>query len=129
MLTKRNDVSVERLEHRVVMSATPAAVVSPYVDTTLWPTFNIVNAAKASGNLNYTLAFVVADESKQPSWGGYYPVASGYMVDQIAGLRAMGGDVTVSFGGASGTELAEAIKDVSQLEAAYKGPGGRSRRD
>ena len=35
---------------------------------------------------------------------------------QITGVRALGGDVVVSFGGASGQELAEVITDVAALQ-------------
>jgi Beta-1,3-glucanase len=43
------------------------------------------------------------------------PVAS-----QIAALRAIGGDVRISFGGEDGSELAQTCTSLSQLEAAYQ---------
>src|SRR5262249_17982901 len=42
------------------------------------------------------------------------------MKGKIAALRAIGGDVMVSFGGAAGKELAEVITSVSSLTAAYQ---------
>ena len=41
------------------------------------------------------------------------------MRNQIKALRAIGGDVAVSFGGASGRDLAEVVTDVKSLTAAY----------
>jgi hypothetical protein len=38
---------------------------------------------------------------------------------QVAAVRALGGDVMVSFGGASGQELAQTITDVNALANAY----------
>jgi hypothetical protein len=39
---------------------------------------------------------------------------------QIATVRSLGGDVSVSFGGENGTDLAEAITSVSALTSAYQ---------
>ena len=39
---------------------------------------------------------------------------------QIDALRAIGGDVRISFGGEDGSELAQTCTSVSQLEAAYQ---------
>lgn len=99
---------------------------SPYVDMTLYPMYDLVTAAKASGTKNFTLAFITADPSGKPSWGGY----GSYGVDgstfdtairqQITNLRAIGGDVMVSFGGAAGQELAQVITNVTTLKNAYE---------
>jgi hypothetical protein len=117
-------VYIEPLERRLLMSAFPTRIASPYVDATAYPAYDLVGNSESSGNKYYTLAFVVSDTSNpdMPAWGGYdsYSVASGYFASQIAGLRAIGGDVTISFGGEAGTELAEAITNVSTLEAAYQ---------
>lgn len=102
-------------------AAIPNAVFAPYVDTTLWPPFDFVEYAQNEGIKHVTLAFVVAEPGTgKPSWGGYYSVESGYRGDQIEALRALGGEVMVSFGGAAGTPLAAAIKDVDQLTQAYR---------
>jgi hypothetical protein len=74
----------------------------------------------------FTLAFVTADPTNQPSWGGYaeYDINGGAfdmgVRNQIATLRSMGGDVMVSFGGAAGQELAQTITNVNALVAAYQ---------
>ncbi|MCH2211682.1 MAG: cellulase family glycosylhydrolase [Fuerstiella sp.] len=99
----------------------PDQVYAPYVDTTLWPLFDIVSTAQQQNVKHFTLAFVVAEPgTNEPSWGGYYDVSSNFRGDEIAAIRAMGGEVMVSFGGAAGTELAVAIPDVNQLTAAYQ---------
>lgn len=106
--------------------AWPAQHFAPYVDMTLYPTYNLVSAAQNQGIKFFTLAFIVADPQGQPAWGGYseYRVNGGeydtLMKQQIAGVRNLGGDVMVSFGGASNHELAEVITDVEALKAAYR---------
>ncbi len=107
-------------------STWPAHFFAPYVDMTLYPMYDLVGAARTQGLKYFTLAFIVADVQNQPAWGGYqeYQVNSGafdsQMKTQIAGVRALGGDVMVSFGGANGRELAQAITDVNALKAAYQ---------
>ncbi len=55
-----------------------------------------------------------------PEWGGVTPIGSDPVAAQIGALRAMGGDVRISFGGEDGSELAETCTSVSQLQAAYQ---------
>jgi hypothetical protein len=93
---------------------------------TLYPMYNLVTTAQSTGVKHFTLAFVVADPQNRPSWGGYaeYAVNSGTFDSQVRSqintLRGLGGDVKVSFGGANGRELAQAITDVTALQAAYQ---------
>jgi hypothetical protein len=93
---------------------------------TLYPTYDLVSAARNEGLRYFTLAFVVADANKLPAWGGYTAnEVNGGAFDsavrsQIAGLRALGGDVSVSFGGAANQELAEVITDGAALKNAYQ---------
>jgi hypothetical protein len=98
---------------------------APYVDMTLWPTHDLVSAARDQHIKFFTLAFVVADPQGKPAWGGYSEYALGTEFDtkmraQIAAVRALGGDVIVSFGGASNQELAEVITSATALQAAYQ---------
>ncbi len=109
-----------------VPSAWPAHVFAPYVDMTLYPIYDLVSVARSQGLRYFTLAFIVADPTHtQPAWGGFseYMLGTAYdtqMKTQIAGLRALGGDVVVSFGGAANSELAEVITDVNALKQAYQ---------
>jgi hypothetical protein len=63
---------------------------------------DVADIAKKTGVLYYTLAFIVAGASKQPSWGGVIPLADNFYATQLTNLRQMGGDAIVSFGGANG---------------------------
>jgi hypothetical protein len=84
----------------------------------------------ASGVKQYIAAFIVSSSSCTPAWGG---AASNGLVSQrstdiatdITNLRAAGGDVTLSFGGAAGTDLATSCQTSSQLAAAYQSVIGR----
>ena len=107
-------------------SSWPAQVFAPYVDSTLYPLYDFVSAARTTGSKYFTLAFITADPASRPAWGGYAEYAvTGTEFDlnmrtKINTLRSLGGDVAVSFGGAAGRELAETITDVNQLAAAYR---------
>lgn len=107
-------------------STWPAQFYAPYVDMGLYPTYDLAQAASTQGVKFFTLAFVTADPTNQPAWGGFaaYDI-NGSTFDmqvrsQIAAVRSLGGDVMVSFGGASGIELAQAITNVSTLTSAYQ---------
>ncbi|HEX4129841.1 MAG TPA: cellulose binding domain-containing protein [Pirellulales bacterium] len=104
----------------------PAQFFAPYVDVTLWPTYNLTTAMQSGGVKDFTLAFITADSNDQPAWGGYteYEVNGGSfdmaLRQQVTQVRAAGGDVIASFGGAAGQELAQLITSVPQLTAAYQ---------
>jgi len=100
----------------------PAQVFAPYVDTTLWPPFDFSVATQKHGTKFYTLAFIVAKgpNDSSASWGGYHPVSKRWLLPEINAIRAAGGEVRVSFGGATGTGLAAACKTPAQLQAAYQ---------
>jgi Cellulose binding domain/Glycosyl hydrolases family 18 len=97
-----------------------SAAFSPYADTSLWPPYDTAGAAKAGGAKNYNLAFITAGSGCTPEWGGVSTLAGTPDPGEIKELRAAGGDVRVSFGGASGTELAQSCTSVSSLAAAYQ---------
>ncbi|MFM7150789.1 MAG: chitinase, partial [Gemmataceae bacterium] len=96
------------------------------IDATLWPTYDFLSVAKQYGLRYFTLAFITADSTDQPAWGGYREYAVGSngtyetaLKQQIAGVRQLGGDVFISFGGAAGQELAQKITDITALKNAY----------
>jgi hypothetical protein len=92
--------------------------VAPYVDMGEWPTPVLSTMAK-SGNLKgFTLGFVTSAGCKA-SWFNAYDPRAAWQSDEIAKIRSAGGDVKVSFGGASGIELAQACTSVSSLAAEY----------
>ncbi|MGO9451156.1 MAG: chitinase [Candidatus Binataceae bacterium] len=101
-------------------AAFPSHFFAPYVDMTLWPTFNLTNNLSSVGKY-YTLAFIVDQTGNgcTASWGTYYVLSDNFPDADIAGVRAAGGDVIVSFGGEANTELAQSCSSVSALEAQY----------
>ncbi|MCX5261405.1 cellulose binding domain-containing protein [Streptomyces canus] len=92
---------------------------APYVDTSLYPAFDLLASAASTGVKNYNLAFVTDGGGCTPKWGGVTDLASDAVAQQIGALRAKGGDVRVSFGGASGSELATTCSSADALAAAY----------
>lgn len=92
---------------------------APYVDTSLYPAFDLLASAAATGVKNYNLAFVTDGGGCTPKWGGVTDLASDAVASQIGALRAKGGDVRVSFGGASGSELATTCSSADALASAY----------
>ncbi|MER5749747.1 cellulose binding domain-containing protein [Streptomyces sp. NPDC002088] len=98
---------------------TTTAGFAPYVDTSLYPAFDLLASATATGVKNYNLAFVTDGGGCTPKWGGVTDLASDAVAAQIGALRAKGGDVRVSFGGASGSELATTCSSADALATAY----------
>ncbi len=99
----------------------PTRVSAPYVDATNWPPFDYVAAAQTTGSRFYSLGFIVGDPADcSPSWGTYYSIGSGFLGPEINALRSIGGDVSVSFGGAANTELALCTPDVVALKNKYR---------
>ncbi|BCJ53520.1 sugar hydrolase [Actinoplanes sp. NBRC 14428] len=96
-------------------------LVAPYVDMGLLSNGGTTLAQLAtSGNVkSFSLAFVTGAGCKA-SWFGAFDPRSRQFGDQIDALRAAGGDVKVSFGGATGIELAQACTDVKALQAEYQ---------
>jgi chitinase len=97
----------------------PAHFAAPYVET--WgSTSAMASAQSATGLKYYTLAFVIDGGGCNATWNGDTSIDNAGWETAINNLRASGGDVLVSFGGASGTELGQACGSVSTLEAQYK---------
>ncbi len=98
----------------------PARLFAPYIDMLQYPTPSLSGLATATGQKYFSMAFIVAGSGCQANWGGYYTMAQNFEVNDVAALRAQGGDVIVSFGGATGTELALACSTVATLQAQYQ---------
>jgi hypothetical protein len=92
---------------------------APYVDMGAWPTPVLVDMATAGNLKNFTLAFVNSAGCKA-SWFNAYDPRAAWAKDQIDAIRARGGDVKISFGGASGIELAQACSTPAQVAAEYQ---------
>lgn len=98
----------------------PDRVFAPYVDVLKRPVFSMVDTYRKTGQKYFTLAFVLSGGGCTPSWGGVIGMDDDWYKQEIDGIRATGGDVIVSFGGAGGTELALSCNDVNQLRQAYQ---------
>jgi chitinase len=82
---------------------------------------DLVALSQQTGTKFFTLAFIINGKggSCQASWNGTQPMGS-WMQSSISALQAAGGDVSPSFGGASGTEIADSCTTVSSLQAQYQ---------
>ncbi|MBC9717020.1 cellulose binding domain-containing protein [Streptomyces sp. TRM66268-LWL] len=93
---------------------------APFVDTSLAPAYDLVGTADKTGVKEFNLAFVTAGNGGcTPLWGGSTGLGDDKVASQIGALRAKGGDVRVSFGGAAGSELALNCGSADDLAAAY----------
>ncbi|EFL25884.1 chitinase domain protein [Streptomyces himastatinicus ATCC 53653] len=96
-----------------------AARFAPYIDTSLHVPYDMVGTAKKTGVKEFTLGFVSPGGGCTPKWGGRTGLAADKVARQTQALRAEGGDIRVSFGGQSGSELALACPSMDKLTAAY----------
>jgi chitinase len=97
----------------------PSRFAAPYVAT--WNNNNLVNLSNGTGNKFWTLAFIInGSGSCNPTWNGDTSLTGNSYGTYITNLRSIGGDVIVSFGGASGTEIAKSCPDVATTQAAYQ---------
>ncbi|MFJ2832740.1 chitinase [Streptomyces sp. NPDC087263] len=88
---------------------------APYVSAT------DASATDSAGSpTTYNLAFVIANGSDcTPTWNDTSAIDDAAVKSRISALTESGADVRVSFGGASGKELAETCDSASALAAAY----------
>ncbi|WP_191964865.1 glycosyl hydrolase family 18 protein [Synechococcus sp. RSCCF101] len=87
---------------------------APYVDMTLYPVPDLDGLARANGVGMFTLGFLQATQDGTPAWAGLPALSLDSSNEQaiairreIEQLRAAGGDVMVSLGGASGISLSQ----------------------
>lgn len=106
-------------------TAAPAAVGSgwygaaPYVMPLDNNPPNLSQVMAATGQKTFELAFVLSDGGCNAAWGGTASVSSDSTVANIiSGVRAAGGDVSVSFGGYGGTKLGQVCGSASATAAA-----------
>jgi cellulose binding protein with CBM2 domain len=94
---------------------------APYVDMGLLSNgaTTLAQLGKSGNVKSFSLAFVTGAGCKA-SWFGAFDPRQKQFADQIDALRSGGGDVKVSFGGATGIELAQACTDVKALQAEYQ---------
>ncbi|KAJ3316419.1 hypothetical protein HDV06_003680 [Boothiomyces sp. JEL0866] len=102
----------------------PGRIFNPYTDILTYPNIDLVGAQTQIGLNYFTLAFIGANSKNNPAWGGsdLAPVdkKSLYFGSQISAIKANGGDITLSFGGANVIELATIAADAASLAAQYQ---------
>ncbi|MEC3992366.1 ricin-type beta-trefoil lectin domain protein [Actinacidiphila sp. DG2A-62] len=97
----------------------PAQYAAPYAEVWNSPTA-LTTVRNATGLKYFTLAFVIDGGGCNATFNGDTSVTDASWTSAINSLRSAGGDVIVSFGGASGTEEALACTSVAALETQYK---------
>jgi len=98
----------------------PAKIFAPYMYVGTGDNFELTDCDDACGQKFYTLAFIIADKSNHPAWDGHISLGKKFYAEQIAAIRARGGDVIMSFGGAAGKEIALVETNVDALTAKYQ---------
>jgi chitinase len=100
----------------------PTRYAAPYIDTSIAPTSLMSDVQTAVGQKYFSLAFVIDANGGgcHAMWNGDTSVTNGFWSTQINNLRASGGDVLVSFGGAAGKELGLDCSTVSALQTQYQ---------
>lgn len=111
---------------------------SPYVDSTAWPTPPIDTWYKETDVQGYFLGFITATVDKNSGtvkacWGGNTSVYDGndnqtyegdvtvsdYYKSYINNIRTNGGDIILSFGGASNEPIERSTTDIKQIVDIY----------
>jgi hypothetical protein len=81
---------------------------------------NIASVISATGVKWYTMAFMLNSGNCDPKWDGGRALTGGVDQSTINTIRANGGDVVISFGGASGPWLEHFCTSAAALAAAYQ---------
>ena len=97
----------------------PAQYSAPYTEVWNSPSA-MANAKNATGAKYFTLAFIIDGGGCNATFNGDTSITDAGWTSAINSLRAGGGDVIASFGGASGTELGISCTTVASLKAQYK---------
>jgi chitinase len=97
----------------------PAHYSAPYAEMWNSPS-TLMTAYNATGNKYYTLAFIISQGSCNATINGDTAITDSGWNSAINSLRAVGGDVIASFGGASGVEIGQSCTSVAAAQAQYK---------
>jgi chitinase len=99
-------------------AAFPAHFAAPYLQIGNDDTGDMAGDMNATGLKYYTLAFLIPQSGCTPQWEDGNE-SLGAFTSQVSSLQAAGGNVMISFGGASGGEIAQTCTSTSSLTAAY----------
>jgi len=99
----------------------PDQYYAPYVYMGGYPSFLLANVAETIGVRYFSLGFILNGGGDcNALWLGSARLDIFNLPRDLENLRALGGDVIVSFGGAGGDELAMTCPDVESLTAEYQ---------
>ena len=111
-------VAVAALPAQAAASAFPAHYSAPYLQLSSGTVGDLAKDKSASGDKFYTLAFLIPKSGCTPMWEDGND-SLGAFTSQISSFKSSGGNVIISFGGASGGEPAQKCTSVSSLTAEY----------
>jgi hypothetical protein len=94
--------------------------VAPYYYTGWGNPPNLTTVTQTTGVKWFTMAFMLNSGNCDPKWDGSRALTGGADQTAINTIRANGGDVVVSFGGAAGPWLEHSCTSASALAAAYQ---------
>jgi hypothetical protein len=97
-----------------------AKAVAPYFYTGWGNPPNPVTVMNATGVKWFTMAFMLNSGTCDPKWDGSRALTGGQDQTAINNIRANGGDIVISFGGASGPWLEHTCSSASALAGAYQ---------
>src|SRR5215469_6342544 len=100
-------------------SAFPSHFAAPYLQISSSDAGDMAADMAATGDKYYTLAFLIPSSGCSAYWEDDGS-GVGAFASQISSLQAAGGNVIISFGGASGGEPALTCTSVSSLTAEYQ---------
>jgi hypothetical protein len=89
------------------------------------PAYQLATGSAETGTMYYTMSFLQSyGQSCEAAWAGYIrpsdPKRGAYFRNQLAAIRARGGDAIVAFGGAYGSDLSLNCGSPAALAAAYE---------
>lgn len=143
-LMPKASVNIGSYDAGIGIKTWPSQVNAPYVDMVDWVTksgyyvgnddggpANLKRLSTETGDKFFNLAFIQSTGSTSNGkvnwgWGGYSVLSEGKNDSQynsikqsLKELRSIGGDATISFGGANGTALWQTSQDVNTLFNTY----------
>ncbi|ODM99814.1 putative bifunctional chitinase/lysozyme [Orchesella cincta] len=93
---------------------------APYFDVMLKSTAKLSEVAEKTGQLDYTLAFVLGSSAGcDPKWGAEKDLDDPTIIDEIRKVQAKGGQMIVALGGAVGPYLEHMCSTSDSLANAY----------
>ncbi|HEV7657890.1 MAG TPA: RICIN domain-containing protein [Mycobacteriales bacterium] len=94
--------------------------VAPYFTVGFGSPPNPATVMNATGVRWFTMAFVLSNGTCSPQWDGGRPLLGGADASTINTIRANGGDIVPSFGGAAGNKLEQSCTSAAALAGAYQ---------